>query len=214
MAIESSAGRSAQRQYELRRAQEQARRKQQWGPVGSLVAALAPQSQSTRAWAIGAEGERRLGARLDAISGDHIAVVHDRRIPYSQTNIDHLVVTAQGVWVIDAKRYKGRPERRTEGGMARPREEKLYVDRRDRSHLVEGVQYQVDVVKKALRHSAVQGALCFIDADWAFLETAFTVRGVRVCSPRQLTSQLRKQNSGAVDVQRAAAFLADYFGPA
>lgn len=132
MAIESSAGRSAQRQYELRRAQEQARRKQQWGPVGSLVAALAPQSQSTRAWAIGAEGERRLGARLDAISGDHIAVVHDRRIPYSQTNIDHLVVTAQGVWVIDAKRYKGRPERRTEGGMARPREEKLYVDRRDR----------------------------------------------------------------------------------
>ena len=36
-----------------------------------------------------------------------IAVLHDRRIPGSKANIDHIAITAAGIWVIDAKRYKG-----------------------------------------------------------------------------------------------------------
>jgi len=32
-------------------------------------------------------------------------ILHDRRIPGSRANIDHIVVAPSGVWIIDAKRY-------------------------------------------------------------------------------------------------------------
>jgi hypothetical protein len=35
-----------------------------------------------------------------------VAVLHDRRIPGSRANIDHIAIAATGVWVIDSKRYK------------------------------------------------------------------------------------------------------------
>ncbi|WP_245561710.1 nuclease-related domain-containing protein [Agromyces italicus] len=53
--------------------------------------------QSTHAWSVGAAGEEVVGARLDAIASEHIRVLHDRRIPGSRANIDHLVVTPGGV---------------------------------------------------------------------------------------------------------------------
>ncbi len=35
-------------------------------------------------------------------------MLHDRRIPGSRANIDHIAIATSGVWVIDAKRYKGK----------------------------------------------------------------------------------------------------------
>ena len=61
--------------------------------------------QITTAWSSGAEGEAALGARLDKHASETIAVMHDRRIPGTKANIDHIVVTAGGVLVVDAKRY-------------------------------------------------------------------------------------------------------------
>jgi hypothetical protein len=34
--------------------------------------------------------------------------LHDRRMPCSQANIDHIVLVPSGVWVIDSKRVRGR----------------------------------------------------------------------------------------------------------
>ncbi|GAA2161866.1 hypothetical protein GCM10009845_12560 [Pedococcus bigeumensis] len=45
--------------------------------------------------------------------------------PGSRANIDHLAVTAGGVHVIDAKKYRGRPQLKIEGGILRPRVERL-----------------------------------------------------------------------------------------
>ncbi|WP_460829483.1 nuclease-related domain-containing protein [Nocardioides hungaricus] len=92
--------------------------------------ALAEERQSTKAWATGAVGEERLGARLDSLVSESVAVLHDRRIPGSKANIDHIAITAAGIWVIDAKRYKGRPELKIEGGILRPKVEKVLVGRR------------------------------------------------------------------------------------
>ena len=90
--------------------------------------ALTAERQSTRAWSLGAIGEERVGAAVDAIAGQSIRELHDRKIPRSKANIDHLVVTPGGVWVIDSKRYQDRrPELRVEGGILRPRVEKLLV---------------------------------------------------------------------------------------
>jgi hypothetical protein len=43
-------------------------------------------------------------------------VLHDRAIPGTRSNIDHIAVVPSGVWVIDTKQYRGRVQRRDRGG--------------------------------------------------------------------------------------------------
>ena len=59
--------------------------------------------------------------------------------PGTCANIDRIAVTPTGVYVIDAKRYKGRPQLKIEGGFLRPRVERRVVGTRDCSKLVDGV---------------------------------------------------------------------------
>jgi hypothetical protein len=80
--------------------------------IGGLILALTDDPQATKNWAKGAEGERKLGAGLDGLSGAGVISLHDRLRPGTQANIDHLAVTPSGIWVIDAKRYKGQVEKR------------------------------------------------------------------------------------------------------
>lgn len=103
--------------------------------------------QSTIAWNTGALGEERLGRRLDELSSETMRVLHDRRIPGTRADIDHIAVTPTGIFVIDAKKYRGRPSLKVEGGILRPRVEKLLVGTRDQTKLVDGVLNQVDVVQ-------------------------------------------------------------------
>jgi len=110
--------------------------------------ALTPERQSTRAWSSGAVGEERVAAALDGIAGASIRILHDCKIPRSKANIDHLAVTPGGVWVIDAKRYQDRrPELRVEGGILRPRVEKLLVRGSEKTGLIERVLKQVAYVQ-------------------------------------------------------------------
>jgi len=64
--------------------------------------------QSTVAWRQGAEGEERLGHRLDQLTGEGFVILHDRRVPGSPANIDHLVIGPTGVFVVDAKNFSYR----------------------------------------------------------------------------------------------------------
>lgn len=205
------AGASARREHERRKARDEERLRAKWGRLGGIAVAFSDEPQSTRAWQQGAVGEEALGARLDGLIGDSISVLHDRRIPRTRANIDHLVVTPGGVWVVDAKRYKDqRPELRVEGGIIRPRVEKLMVGRRDRTRLVDGVLHQVDLVRAEVDSVPVTGALCFIDADWPLLGGAFATRGVHVVWPKQLT-KLLGDAVGAVDVPAVARLLGERF---
>src|SRR5680860_341439 len=117
------AGLSAGREYERRKAKDEERLRAKWGRFGGIAVALSDERQSTAAWERGAVGEERLGARLDELASRDIVVLHDRRVPGTRANIDHIVVTTAGIWVIDAKRYKGRPDLKVEGGILRPRTE-------------------------------------------------------------------------------------------
>jgi hypothetical protein len=111
------------------------------------------------AWEKGAVGEERLGRALDRlVASGSVAVLHDRGVPDSRANIDHLVVTAAGVWVIDAKNYAGKVE--VVG-------QSLRIDGRDRaSKLVSGVHRQAGHVRQALSPTyaevPVHEALCFV----------------------------------------------------
>lgn len=207
-----AAGSSARREYERRKAKDEAALRERWGRLGGLAVALSDEKQSTKAWATGAIGEERLGARLDSLVSDSIAVLHDRRIPGSKANIDHIAITTAGVWVIDAKRYKGRPELKIEGGILRPRVDKVLVGGRDCTKLVDGVLKQVDLVRQVVGDVLVTGALCFVEADWPLIGGAFTTRGVHVLWSKRLARLL--VDEGSVDVQAVRDALASHFRPA
>lgn len=184
-------GASARREFERRRAGRERRLRAKHPKIGGFLHAISDEPQSTEAWDKGALGEERLGGRLNELSSDRLLVLHDRRIPGSRANIDHLAVTPAGVFVIDAKKYAGRPRLKVEGGLIRPRSEKLLVGTRNCTKLVDGVLKQVDVVKGVLGAGIpVHAVLCFVEADWPLIGGEFTTRGVSVLWPRKLHPSL------------------------
>ncbi len=133
-------------------------------------------------------------------------VLHDRRIPRTRTNIDHIVVGPSGVFVIDAKKYQGRPSLRVEGGLIRARIETLVVGSRDCTTEVDGVHKQVDLVRSALEFAdlggiPVKGMLCFVEADWPLIGGDFTIAGLRVLWPKKAASYIVQP--GSVDAATA-----------
>ena len=125
--------------------------------------AVSEQPQSTTAWARGAKGEEQLGRGLDSLADKGVRMLHDRRIPRTRANIDHIAVAPSGVYVIDAKRYAGRPTLQVEGGIIRPRTSRLVIGSRDGTKLVEGVHKQVGLVRDALAaagHDDIPAAGC------------------------------------------------------
>ena len=104
------AGASAAYEYQRRHDKREAIRDQRFGRFSGLVKFLVDDPQSTRAWAKGSAGERELAEALQRRIGDRAVLLHDRRIPRTSANIDHLAVAASGVWIIDAKTHKGRVE--------------------------------------------------------------------------------------------------------
>src|SRR5262245_40064800 len=110
------AGASAEREGQ-RRAERHERRIREAHPrLGGLILTFSDEPKSIRSWRVGAAGERRLGEALDALRDEGMAVLHDRRMPGTRANIDHVVISSGGVFVIDAKRYSGRVECRDRGG--------------------------------------------------------------------------------------------------
>jgi hypothetical protein len=209
--VDGVAGASARREYERRQVRDEARTREKWGRLGGLAVALSDERQPTGAWRSGAAGELRVAKELEKIASSGIRVLHDRRIPGSRANIDHIVVTAGAIWVIDAKRYNNqRPELRIEGGILRPRVEKLIVGRRDHTKLIDGVLGQIDQVRSRIADAPVRGALCFVDADWPLFGGSFTTRDVTVVWPGKLARLLQK-STGDLDVEGIAREIGTIF---
>ena len=202
--VAGAAGSSARREYERRSARREARIREAHPRIGGFLLAVTDEPQSTTAWARGAGGEELLGQGLDGLTKQGVRTLHDRRVPRSRANIDHIAVAPTGVWVIDAKRYRGRPTLRVQGGILRPRVERLMVGSRDCTRLVAGVHGQVDVVRSALAASGepevpVHGVLCFVDADWPLFGGAFVIDSVCVLWPRKLAEKLTAPGDLAPD---------------
>jgi hypothetical protein len=203
-------GASARREYERRQAKHEARIREKHPKLGGLILAVTDEPQSTKSWDTGAVGEERLGEKLNELASDTVRILHDRCIPGTRANIDHIAVTSTGVYVIDPKRYAGRPTLKVEGGLLRPRTEKLLVGGRDRTKLVGGVLGQVDLVRAIVGDDVpVTGVLCFIDADWPLIGGAFKTRGVEVVWPKKLYPRLTEAGQSQVDVVAVHRRLAE-----
>jgi hypothetical protein len=203
------AGASARRENERRKAKRETNIRTSHPVIGGFLLAVTDDPQSTKAWATGARGEEVLGLRLDGLAEQGVGVLHDRHIPHSKANIDHIAVSSSGVFVIDAKRYNGkRPSLRVDGGIIRARTEKLIIGSRDKTSLVDGVLHQVELVESALAVAGlgeihVRGMLCFVEADWPLIGGNFAVAGIDVLWPKKAAELILKP--GALDVAGVSA---------
>ncbi|NYI42988.1 hypothetical protein BJ993_000068 [Nocardioides aromaticivorans] len=127
-----------------------------------------------------------------------------------------MAVTPTGVYVVDAKRYVDkRPSLRAEGGILRPRVERLMVGSRDQTKLVDGVLKQVNLIRRLVDDDLpVTGVLCFIEADWPLIGGSFTIRGVDVLWPKKLYPRLAADGPHEARVAEVHARLADALPPA
>jgi hypothetical protein len=141
---------------------------------------------------------------------DRDVLLHDRKVPRTRGNIDHLAIAPSGVWVIDAKNYQGKIERRHLGGWSKL-DNRLYVAGRNRTGLVEGLAWQIDAVRAALgdEHAPIHAALCFTDATWKFFAKPFRIGNVWVTWADALAELIGKPGPLVrQDVLRVATQLA------
>jgi hypothetical protein len=194
-------GASARRRYERLHTAREERAREKFGRLGALYLAVTNDPQSTVAWAQGSRGERLLGEHLEKVRDDSVVVVlHDRRIPGTRANIDHIAVTRSGaVWAIDAKNYSGKVQRIDKGGWFST-DLRLYVDRRDCTKLVYGMAKQVDAIRLALGEAVirefevdVRAALCFVSAEWSLFAKPFDLGNVWIGWPKALADLLRTE---------------------
>ena len=148
------AGASAARRFERLHESRESRARKQYGRFGGVYLALTDEPQSTKAWDAGSRGERALGRYLETLhDGDSIVVLHDRRIPGTRANIDHVVVAPSGIFVVDAKNYAGKVQRIDRGGWFST-DWRLIVGRRDCTRLVHGMAKQVAAIRAAVGEPA------------------------------------------------------------
>jgi hypothetical protein len=219
----AAAGNSASRQYEQRAARREARIRAAHPRLGGLILALAKEPQHQEAWATGARGERTVGAKLDELVNQDLHVLHDRRMRddagrLTKTNIDHLVVAPSGVWIVDAKAYKGALEVRRTGGLFTARAEQLWIAGRNRTSLVEGVQKQVGAVRRELESVQadvpVHAAMCFVGTELPWFGSS-SVSGIALVGRRGLGKLVRADGDlGAEERGAVAAWLSGRFPPA
>lgn len=159
-----TAGASARREYERRRQKREAAARERHPHLGNLLLRLQSAPAGELAWNTGAAGEEALATHLAKRCPD-VIVLHDRRIPRSRANIDHLAIAPTGVYVIDAKCYRGKIEVR-KPFFGKPR---LLIAGRDKTKLVEGLARQQEVVRAALAEAMpalpVHACLCFLNLN-------------------------------------------------
>lgn len=233
---ESVAGGSAQSEYEKRSARELARKQKkveedaQWRQavkerhpiLGRIAAAttpkptITPESQSTKAWKIGAEGERRVAEVLAAAEG--VLALHDVTWPgRSKANIDHIAIAPSGIYVIDAKKYSGLIELRNVGGTFRQNWQ-LFVGGRNQTKLVDSALSQAEALRTllgdALAAIPVMPVLCFIESTWNRPQRPVVLKGVTCVWPVKLTEHVSAPGNFGPIVPSLADHLRTVLRPA
>lgn len=207
------AGASARREHKRRKANREAGVRERHPRIGGVILALQDAPQHERSWSRGAGGEELVEQALAKRCPD-VPVLHDRRIPGSRANIDHIAIAASGIWVIDTKRYKGKLK------VAKPLfgNSTLKVGGRDKTKLVDDLAKQVQLVAAAVADTGlgvpVHGCFCFVDTELPMFGTQ-SINGLRIFARRGLSKQLNAAGNLTTDsAQMLAATLAARFPPA
>ncbi len=209
------AGGSAEEEYQRRHKAREARLDAKFGRFAGIVKFLSDDPSSITAWKKGSIGERKFAASLQENLGDRVILLNDRRVPRTRGNIDHLVISSSGVWVVDAKNYTGLVKQRDVGGFFRV-DMRLYVGGRDRTKTVDGLAWQVAAVVAALGDAdvPVYGAVCFTDAEWGFFAKPFIMKDVFISGPNALSRRIAEVPQLSTErIRTVAARLSEALPP-
>jgi hypothetical protein len=140
-----------------------------------------------KSWEKGAIGEENVGKAISNLCTEYrFKFLHDRKIPGTRANIDHILITDRGIFVVDTKNYKGAVRIKESGGLFWPFKETLLVGNRNQTKLVLGVKKQVELVlEKTLQigyELPVFGVLAFYKADFPILFKPKKIDGVLINS--------------------------------
>jgi hypothetical protein len=168
-----------------------------------LLQAIVPR-QSTTAWVTGAEGEERTADYLDPLATEGFVIFHDRTIPMSPANIDHIVIGPTGVFVVETKNIAG--DFRVRGDDVRIGGHRVA--------LVDEVRREVDATWNAVapvlapRGLRVVPIVCAHRADLPFFRQS--VAGIRIVSGRGLARYIREQPPvlSAAEIQELKGLVA------
>lgn len=199
-------GAAARREYERRKAKDDAKLAERHAFWRAANRFFYPDGkQTTHAWKVGAIGEERLARTLGDLMDAGVGFpLHDRRVPGTRGNIDHLFVGPAGVYVIDAKHFKD-AEVSVEriGGLFSPRKTLLKVNGRDRQKLLDGVLHQAEAVKRAMREewsaTSVIPVLCFVDALIPMRQSNRLAQGVRLATLKGIGALVSEEGPLTVD---------------
>jgi hypothetical protein len=197
MASDGEAGGSAREQYLRKITARHEQRLKFFGPkIGKFLNAVIPDSDQAKSWEKGFTGETAVGKFLDEFAeSNNYSVLHDRKMPGSRANIDHILISDRGVFVIDAKNYRGLIEVRDTGSFLKYKET-LFVAGRNQSKLVEGVKKQVSAVHDQISKSnfeiEVKGILAFVGGDFPIFFKSKEIEGVLINS-RGLAETIKTQ---------------------
>jgi hypothetical protein len=135
-----------------------------------------------------------------------VLTLHDRRLPRSRNAIDHVMVTATGVWLLDGQRVCGPLTFATRGrpGLLQA----LLVQGRVHSTLLTRMHERLDGVQRALADAGapevpVRGAICFVHARPTPGLEPLEARGVLVTWSDELDRLVLE--SGPYDAEDRAA---------
>ena len=206
------AGVSARKEFERRHAKREQKIEEKWGTgrIGRFAKFMSDDPQTTTAWSQGARGEELVAQVLSEQLGGRAILLHDRKVPKTRGNIDHLAIAPSGVWIIDAKKYTGKVEKRDVGGWFKT-DVRLYVGGRDRTKSVDGLQWQLDAVRTVLGEDnvPVHPSLSFVGAEWPiFFAKPFQLKGVWISRPKKLVELVLAEGPlSEVDIDRIARLL-------
>jgi hypothetical protein len=159
--------------------------------VGGLLLALGEQPATELSSVLSTAPTEDVADVLKERCGDDVHVLHNRRWPGGRANIDHLAIAPSGIWLIDAKAYRGNVsvERRLH---AKPR---LVIRGRDRTNLVEALHRQVKTLRSLMAtidpNVEVHGTVCFTEADLPKFRT-LSVAGYPLLRPKSLARRLNQ----------------------
>ena len=126
-------------------------------------------------------------------------ILTDRQVPGSPANIDHVVVAASGVWIIDAKKWEGKIEYKP-ASLTSPKM-RLLVGGEDRTSKIEGIYSLVIPVAQVIgdRSVNIHPALAFVEGEWSTKAMIRLMRskpyrheGVWLSAPTVLTKLIKE----------------------
>jgi hypothetical protein len=173
-----------------------------------FILRLQPEPHPERVWEQGASSERIVGARLGRIVG--IELLHDRQIPGTRANIDHIAIGPGGVYVIGTK-FAGGARHRDSNRFPGSDPRLLLIGGQDQTKLVTKIGNQVGAITRVLRETPipVTPALCVVGARWPVPAQSFVRRSVWVGWPEALAELVRRPGLLDAEAMRTTARLLD-----